>query len=764
MSGKTRSSLLSLTIIAVILFSAFGTTRAYADGGTTTETSSTEVTNQTDEASTETAVPTEVTAEATAIPAEAPTETSETTVQEAAPATTEEAAPTEPVLAAVPENTEVTVVDASGEAQPLATQEAAEAIAASDPIWCPEGAGPTPGANGCTGSFTSFNDLLTFLSGNTTYQGAGTIYVEQGNYNGNDPGGVIDFSSPGYDLSNIRNSNLTLQGGWNTSDGSTTGTSNFTDTRILIGSSPTDRWGGSVAINNITMTFSNPGAAIPATAENALTVYATGDVSLADVDISNAPSAGAEIDAGGGVTIERSKFHRNKTAGAIVRSGGNVAIRDSEFQNPLITRQRRQIVGLDINSAGDVSLLQILASGNREVGTNIVAGGAVSISGGVFNGTMEIVGTRRAPTEFLGYGLQVTTPGEINVDSVTANGNFLWGARLDGGGPIAVQNSIFNANTTETDGFIDDTGLFVYGDSIVSLFNVTANANRLYGTYIEAVGNVSINQSTFNNNRGITNTAGTDTFHGHGMYIDSDADILINNTTATGNSLFGGELIAGGQVAINNSTFSDTGTGSAANAVGQGLQITSGGNTNLAGVVLSNNEANGATIQAGGFAWLENVTATNNGGDGVSLQATCTHLIGGTFSGNGGYGLDLGSSALNLLSPPTFSNNGAGDMNPASPPTCTFFTAAPAATAPTTLSTAATSLFASLEAAPEAGANQDATAEASGSLANVSLSAYLASSKSAQGHIFMGKYAYADTEAGLQVFAFVSPLEVMAME
>jgi hypothetical protein len=758
MSGKTRASLLSLTIIAVIVFSAFGPTIAYADGGTTTETSSTEVSTQTEEASTETTTSAEVTAEATATPEEAPTEAApaEATSEEAAPVTTEAAAPTEPVLTAVPENTEVTVLDANGESQPLATQEAAEAIAASDPIWCPDGAAPNPGANGCTSSFTSFNELLTFLSGNATYQGAGTIYVEQGAYQGNDPGGVIDFSSPTYDLSNIRNANLTLQGGWNTSDGSTTGTSEFTNTRILIGSSATDRWGGSVAINNITMTFSKPGADIPVTPENALTVYAQGDVSLADVNIDGAPSAGAEIDAGGGVTIERSKFNRNKTAGAIVRAGGNVTISDSEFQNPRITVQRRQIVGLDVNSAGAVTLANVLASGNRQVGTNIVAGGAVTVGSSVFSGTMDLEGPRGAPTAFLGYGLQITTPSEINVDSVTANGNFLWGARLDGGGAIAVANSIFNANTTETDGFIDDTGLFVYGDSIVSLFNVTANENRLYGTYIESVGNVSINQSTFNNNRGITNTTGTDTYHGHGMFVDSDADILINNTTATGNSLFGGELTAGGQVAINSSTFSDTGTGSQANAVGQGLMITSGGNTSLTGVVLDNNEANGATIQAGGFAWLENVTATDNGGDGVSLQATCTHLIGGTFSGNAGYGLNLGSSALNLLSAPTFSNNGAGNMNPANPPTCSFFAAAPATTA------SAGATFASLEVAPQTSASQDATSESSD--ANVSLNTYLASSKSAQGHIFIGKYAYVDTDAGIQVLAFVTPTDVMAME
>ena len=65
MFGKTRASLLSFTIIAVIIFSAFGPTIAYADGET----------------------PEAPPAEATAAPEEAPAEeTSTETTSEAAPA------------------------------------------------------------------------------------------------------------------------------------------------------------------------------------------------------------------------------------------------------------------------------------------------------------------------------------------------------------------------------------------------------------------------------------------------------------------------------------------------------------------------------------------------------------------------------------------------------------------------------------------------------------------------------------------------------
>src|SRR6476659_5527372 len=176
MSIKVRSFLHSLVIIAVLIFSAIGPTIAYADGGTSTGTP-----------------PAPTTANNESQP------TGKT--KKLAPATEKSKTPKEPVSSAntsnlnnVPADTTVAVINAHGQYQALATQAAADALATtSDPIWCPQGQAPTPGANGCTSSFSSFTALLTFLSGNATYQGAGTIYVQQGAYTGGEAS--VNFNS-----------------------------------------------------------------------------------------------------------------------------------------------------------------------------------------------------------------------------------------------------------------------------------------------------------------------------------------------------------------------------------------------------------------------------------------------------------------------------------------------------------------------------------------------------------------------------------------
>src|SRR5215208_1501595 len=314
---NSRAFLLSLTIIAVLVFSAFGPTIVYADGGTPTDPPPTnrdptevpaEATGEATEVPVEaeaTSEPTEVATEATPEPlADAtalPTEEAAPVVEEAAPPA--EAAPVAEttILNEVPENTTVTVLDAQGQAQPLATQASADAIATSDPIWCPGTQVPTPGANGCTQSFTSFTDLLTFLSGNATYQGAGTIYVQQGAYQGGES--TVDFNN--YNLSNISSSDLTITGGWNTSTGviDPANASIFTGVSIIIGTS-TNPWGGSLNLSNLTL--NNPSG-------TGLNLNTQSNVVLTNVNVTNSTNgAGTEINAGGNVTIENSKFERNK--------------------------------------------------------------------------------------------------------------------------------------------------------------------------------------------------------------------------------------------------------------------------------------------------------------------------------------------------------------------------------------------------------------------------------------------------------------------
>jgi hypothetical protein len=798
MSGKVRTTFLSLAVIMVMVFSAINPKHAYADddnppaptaevtqeaadgGGTdpqpaeaAQDPAATEEVPATVEAtSTEVAqdpAATEETAEAVdatpAAPAEDPAATETAPVVEETPAAelaqdvqpTEEEAPTSDasILSEVPENTEVAVVDANGEPQPLATQAAADAIATSDPIWCPGSQAPTPGANGCTQSFSSFSDLLTFLSGNSTIQGPGTIYVQQGAYQGDDPNNVIDFNA--HDLSNIKNSDLAVIGGWDTT--TNTVPTNPTPTvfdgySIIIGSSA-NPWGGSLTISNIIVTQS---------ATNGIELYSNGDVN-----------------------VDNSRFDRNKHTGALIRAGKNVNVRNSVFGNGDTFTYRIQLDGLDIVSGESTSLFGVVAADNYEFGANIQSTGLVSIASSVFSRQMDQATSDTGEMMFRGYGLNVVTPDSIALLNVTANNNFLWGAKLDAGGDIAIQNSTFNANSTNQPGFIDDTGLFITGGTNVALDNVTANDNRLYGAQIDVDGVVSINNSEFNNNVGVTTINGVTNYYGTGLQVTTLSDIFLNNTDATGDSLFGGQLNAGGEVAVTGGNFNNTSTKVSSAVLGEGLQIVSVGNATLTEVMLDNNQTVGADIQSQGDAYLDTVTATDNGTDGVAVQAACVHLNSGQYSGNGQYGLNLGSSPLDTTSQPVFSGNVSGDIFPATPVSCTPAvsggnttptdgnntptggaeipvdsgsggTQVPTdgvASAAGSSSTVSLNLFADSTAFQVAG-----SADSIGK--NISLATFLASSDTGIG-IFTGNYAFLDTDDGLQIILLIPAVYDMAM-
>ena len=340
---------------------------------------------------------------------------------------------------------------------------------------------------------------------------------------------------------------------------------------------------------------------------------------------------------------------------------------NASFDNPV--NGRRQDTGLDVQSAATVALINVTANNQRVAGAHINASGAVSITSSVFSGTKIIQGA-----EFLGYGLQVTTPGTIALANVTANDNFLYGATLDtssGTGAIAIVNSSFNANTTASPGFIDDTGLVVHGGSAVALTNVVADNNRLFGATIDASGAVDINGGSFSNNRGIITTGGVTTDNGIGLKVVTPAGIHLDGVIADNNMLFGAQLTSGADVTVGFSQFNNNGGGPA--GTGTGLDITNATDVSLF-----------------------NVTATGNALDGVAVQTSCTSVQGGTFTGNGQYGLNLGSSALDLISPPT------GDIFPATPASCSVLSSV---VETPTASAGASNVFASLQVASPSNAS-----------------------------------------------------------
>jgi hypothetical protein len=617
MFNQARAFLLSLTILAVLIFSAVGTTVVYADD----------------------TLPPPLVGE------EPPTQPDEPGINTGALLNNRERSE-EPILTTVPDGTGVAVVTAEGVLQPLVAQAAANALGNSDPIWCPAGQLPTPGLNGCTQSFTSFTALLTFLANNsTTYGGAGIIYVQLGTYQGGES--TINFSN--FNLPSLVSSDLTITGGWNTASGNIEGTSTLNNTSLIIGNS-SNPWGGSLTLNNLE--FNNP-------AQTGISLNTQGNITLNSVSVTNSTNgAGAELTAGGFVTIDKSTFLRNKTAGAIIRATGGVGISESTFSSP--ETARRQIVGLDIESGESVSLFRVLANNNRQAGATITAVGRVTIVESEFNGTKSKMGS-----EFLGYGLKVVSQDAIDLDGVSANDNFLWGASLTAAGDVTIANSTFNANTTESDDFIDDTGLLVVSGGNVSIFNSHADDNRLIGATIEAAGDVSISNSTFSSNNGVlTGGSGNESFYGYGLQVTTPGNISLNGVTASGNTLFGAHLEAGQDVTIANSDFSNNTSGQAT-LTGRGLEVIAGGDVFLDTVTLNNNQTFGAHIQSDGDVFLNTVTASGNGTNGVEVETTncgTLFLIGGNYSNNGQYGLSVIGTELMQSVAPVFENNGSGNI------------------------------------------------------------------------------------------------------
>lgn len=605
MIKSLRSLFLFFTILAFLLFSTIGTTTVYADDGSGTDPSAAETTTPTEETQPE-APP----ADETPPPAEETPPVVEETqpVEESAPAETLEA-----ILEQVPDNTTLTVLDAEGDALPLASQESVNAIASGyDPIWCPAGQVPTPGENGCTQSFSSFDELLAFLKaneGSAAYQQAGTIYIQQGDYMGGESS--IDFNA--YNFTQFNNYDLTLQGGWDTnyqpSDGDPTFTTTNFNIPLIIGSS-SNPWAGSLTLNNIFISG--------VSGQTGLTLYSAGDINLNDVEVTDSQS-GASLHAGGDVQVQRSKFNNN--------GSGNV-------EDPVGK-------GLEIVSGGAVTLASVEASHNQIFGADIQAVGNVVVSNGFFNSNQGYAYINGWVYD--GYGLKIVTSGNINVSNITANDNFLFGAHLEGAA-INVSNSSFSENNSDWHEHSTGSGLKIAGSGNVTLVSVSANNNQQFGADIQTSGQVNVTDSFFNGNTSYTySQAGEKSYYGYGLHIFTTNDVSLLRVEATGNYLYGA-FIEANDVAIDTANFSNNGSGDALALTGYGLKVVSENDAALIRVTANDNQKFGADIQATGLVAVQDSFFNGH------IAYYHDYFSGEILQRNGGYGLrvvTLGPIALN---------------------------------------------------------------------------------------------------------------------
>ncbi len=378
------------------------------------------------------------------------------------------------VFQEIPEGTNIVVLDETGQAVPLAVQEAEDIIAENDPIWCPTGQSPRPGANGCTASYATLGDLLANVA-TVAYINAqtvnGTIWITSGAITD-----AIAVSIDGGTYSNWGNYALTLQGGWNgTSAGTISGTSVFSVPISII------NWNNNVAVRNVTIKGATTGTG--------LTVNATGNINLNNVSASGNGFYGAELDNSSGT-------------GNVTLTGKN------SFNNNLYG-------GLVINSAGSVSLNNITANGHSFTG--------VSINNTFGTGNVTLTGTNVFNNNN-NWGLRILSSGAITLNNVTASGNFYDGTVLEntsGTGAVTLTGkNVFNGNA-------DFNGLVIYSAGDVRLHSVTANGNSITG--------VLINNTL---GTGIVTLTGTNVFKNNGsvgLSVLSSGDITLNNVNAIGN-------------------------------------------------------------------------------------------------------------------------------------------------------------------------------------------------------------------------------------
>jgi hypothetical protein len=548
------------------------------------------------------------------------------------------------VLDQLPADTTVVVV-VDQQAEPLVTQSAANIFVAGDPIWCPDGDAPTPGAGDCTATYLDLFSLIDDIDSGALVLPAedGTIWIMGGNDNSSLISDIsIDGSNPNF---TIWNKSLTIQGGWSGISGSffTSGTSVFSVPISVV------NWGGAVTINQITIDGTN---------SIGLEIQTAGDVSLNDIFSNNNDDAGLSVDAIGDIDINNLTASSNGAGGAF---GNGAELNSSTGSVTLIginTFEDNLETGLFVDVGGDIDIENITASGN---GAGGVSGNGAELSSSA--GSVTLTGVNNIFEDNLETGLLVDSVGDIDLENITASGNGTGGASGSGAelnsstGSVTLAgiNNIFEDNL--------ETGLLVDSVGDIDLENITASGN---GTGGASGSGAELNSSTGS----VTLVGISNIFEDNletGLLVNSLGDIDLENVTASGNGS-GGVFGSGAEL---NSLYSVSlaGTNIFNNNRDAGLfidvvgdvdleNITANGNTtgaelNLSGSlsitgvnVFNNNDETGLYAEVIGDIDAENITANYNGlssgfGNGVELYAAGYFYLIGTNILNGNHDTGL---------------------------------------------------------------------------------------------------------------------------
>ena len=499
------------------------------------------------------------------------------------------------VMKAIPEGTELVVLDENGEPLPLGSLEAEQVMLSGDPMWCPNDV--LPGGEGCTAGATSFlggGGLLSQLAG---MAGNGIIYVsyDYNTGNDNDYNNYIVFDQTQAELTSL--DNLTIQGGWNFTTNQINPNQPYSVFNFGTGLFAIQNWTNDVAIKNIRFTQTTNGTAYGAYA-GALAVInpdTGGDVLLQDVMVTASGKdniSGAYINTNGDVTVKNSYFNLNMWNGLVIASNGKVVINS-------VKAESNNGGGVYINPSNGIKIDNFTGGNNKGFGLVISeAYGDVEIN------TSELNGNTLG-----GLGIGALYDGaKLTLTSVTANANKERGFEIVSWddfitGAVVIDRCEANDNTNE--------GFFIAAEDI-TIKNVEALGNS-DGISIRSSGNVKFSGSnTFNAN---THT---------GLYA---------------------QLYEGGRATISNVTVNNNSYQGMSVRCYWGKQYDECGKIDLSGVQAFENGAEGIDIMTNGDVLVKNSEASRNKHSGLNISPWKSRELGNvtiscsTFSSNGEHGV-----------------------------------------------------------------------------------------------------------------------------
>jgi hypothetical protein len=565
------------------------------------------------------------------------------------------------VLQELPEDTSVVVLDENGQASPLVSQQASQAITHSYPIWCPAGQAPTPGSNGCSIGYATVAELVAIAGPSMIANG--TIWITSGSVSDS-----TDIAIDGSIYSNWANYTLTLQGGWSGIDGDTTiGANSVFYVPITIAN-----WNNDVTISHITTSSSigiinDPWGSTPnqignVTIENVnarhlnVTTNSAGHtISIRDSSFSNSGLAGVYIDGWlNSLTISNSHFDYNQDHGLVVYNGWEgITIANSTFVG-------NGQDGAALVFAGNLIIDNSSFTGNFGNGIAISGSDSVTINNSNFS-------------ENLGHGMVLSQGGDVILANSTLNGNFGTGVTISDAYGINIHDNLFTGNLGGGINIVSTT------NTEVLIENVTVDQSSGFGLGINtAGGNVTIKNSHFKNtledysnpyygwgdgvdifNSGGIVAISQSHFIGNtydGLFVVTAGDLLIDRSEFTANHVNGVRASIGGNLFIDNSQF----TGNFFNGVG----AYSAGDFSIDNSTFAYNHYDGVSAYSDGNLSINNSQFTGNLFSGVNAYSAGNFSINSSqFTDNDLYGAIVGSIGDTTIHNSQFSRNNQDGLN-----------------------------------------------------------------------------------------------------